>query len=110
MGQISRQNRAYRFMKQFEDLFVASSRFKAGQKLTVKSVGLGSREASGEEVVEFVTVQDEAGNSYTFETGRSVLFDPEYVERDDVAEILMRELGISEAEALAGLKQANLFD
>lgn len=110
MGHISRQNRAYRFMQQFEDLFVASSPFKPGQKLTVKSVGLGSREASGEEVVEFVTVEDESGNSYTFETNRSVLFDPEYAERDDVVEILMRELGITESEALAALRRAELFD
>ena len=110
MGQISRQNRAYRFMEQFENLFVARSRFKSGQKLTVKSVGLGSREASGEEIVKFVTVEDEAGNSHTFETDRAMLFDPEYSERGDVVEILTRELGISEAEALAGLKQANLFD
>lgn len=110
MGQISRMNRAYRFQVEFEKDFVAGSRFKVGQVLTVKEVGVGSRDGSGEEVVEWVRVQDENGVEHTLETDRRVLFDPEYSDREETVDLLKRELRIDVEEAQQRLKKADLYD
>ena len=110
MGQIARMNRAYRFQVEFEKDFVARSQFKVGQVLTVKDVGIGSRDGSGEEVIEWVRVQDEAGVEHILETDRGVLFDPEYSDQEDAADLLRRELDVGTKEARQRLKKADLYD
>jgi hypothetical protein len=110
MGQISRMNRAYRFQVEFEKDFVARSQFKIGQVLTVKNVGLGSRGGSGEEVIEWVQVQEESGVEHTLETDRGILFDPEYSDREDTVDLLKQELKIDAEEARQRLKKADLHD
>jgi len=110
MGQIARMNRAYRFQVEFEKDFVARSQFKVGQVLTVKDVGIGSRDASGEEVVEWVRVQDEAGVEHILETNRGLLFDPEYSDQENAVDLLKRELKIDTEEARERLKKADLYD
>ncbi len=110
MGQIARMNRAYRFQVEFEKDFVARSQFKVGQVLTVKDVGIGSRDGSGEEVVEWVRVQDEAGVEHILETDRGLLFDPECSDQEDAVDLLKRELKIDIEEARERLKKADLYD
>jgi hypothetical protein len=110
MGQIARMNRAFRFQVEFERDFVARSQFKVGQVLTVKDVGIGSRDGSGEEVIEWVRVQDEDGVEHTLETDRGVLFDPEYGDREDTVDLQKQELKIDAEEARKRLKKADLYD
>lgn len=110
MGQMARMNRAYRFQVEFEKDFAATSRFKIGRKLTIKDIGIGSREGSDEEITEWIRVQDEDGIEHVLETDRGFLFDPEYGEQEDTVDLLRQELNIDPEKARERLKKADLYD
>ncbi len=110
MGDISRSNRADRFIKEFSKDLEAKSEFKVGQKLEVVEVYVGPKENSGYEVVEQMLVRDvKTQKSWTMETDRWMLFDPECWTEDDVVSRLREDLGIGKKQAIARLKKARLF-
>jgi hypothetical protein len=106
VGQITRMNRAKRFIKEFGKDILAQNTLKVGTKLTVRKVALGrwERDAS---VVTYYVLEDEDGTQYEFNDG-GVLFDPEYGDLEDTAHGLAGLLGISEKQAEQRLRRADL--
>jgi hypothetical protein len=108
VGQISRINRAGRFIAEFEKDYLARSTFRPGQKLTVKQVMLSNREYAGEEVCKYLILEDEHGELHEVEVP-GIFFDPESFSRADTEEQLVSDLEISPEEASQRLAKAELF-
>jgi hypothetical protein len=108
MGQISRSNRAERFIAEFAKEYGARSDFRPGQKLTVKEVKLDSRAGAGEEVCEYLIVEDERGELHEVEVP-GIFFDPENHAPDDIVDQLVRALGLSAKEARRRITKADLL-
>lgn len=104
MGQISRMNRAERFVTEFgPDLAAAVAETEPGEMLTVRKVFAASRGATHEVVLHYA-MSDIDGEEVVLEDG-CVLFDPE--EQVDV-ERLAGMLGRPEAEIAERVTRADL--
>jgi hypothetical protein len=108
MGQISRINRSGRFIAEFEKDYVVRSAFRPGQKLVVKEVMLSNRECAGEEVCEYLVLEDDKGELHQVEVP-GICFDPESCWQDDIVDQLVNDLGLTYQEARERMARAELF-
>lgn len=109
MGQMARMSRAARFIDEFGADYVNRHTVKAGDKLTVATVGLGYGAGDEERVSVGYSLRRVDGQDVGEVSGGSAVFDPEYSTQSDVVERLTEDLGISEEEARARLAKAELF-
>jgi hypothetical protein len=109
MGQITRTNRAERFIEEFEKDYVGKFEVKANDKLKVKRVFLACIDGDYE-FVRVVVVLTIPGGKELVLLSEDILFDPEDDGKDDSIERLTANLGITKKEAAARLKKADLFD
>lgn len=111
MGQISRMNRADRFIKAFGDMAASlmADSLSVGQQPTVTGVELSTEEGHGEEVRVVIRLQDEKGNQHALLGDE--LFDPEYTDMDHAQiEFWADQFGLPYEEVQQRLKQANLVE
>lgn len=109
MGQMTRLDRASRFIEEFEHDILPTLALRPGVNLRVESVRLGFRECSDEEVVAYAKLVGSGGRpEVEVELDDGVFFDPEYIGLDDVAEDLARRLNLDEGEVRHRLTSADL--
>ena len=108
MGQISRMNRAGRFITEFSADFCKGVG-EPGEAITIEEIFLTSLEGHGEEVVLCYRLKGaNCGAPFTL-ICPDFLFDPEYDNGEDLVERVAANLNISEEEARERLKKANLL-
>lgn len=106
MGQISRMNRARRFIDEFDKDYRARSSFHPGQKLTVKDVSLAMRENT-EEVIQCLVLEDDKGETHEVEIP-DTWFDPDAWSPEETTDQIVVDLGLTEEEARRRVQKANL--
>lgn len=107
MGQMSRMNRASRFIDNFADILTPRLGLTSGQTLVVKDVGISTRDGGGEEVIGCVIVQLPDGSVCALEFP-GVLYDPEYSTRADVIEDLAAQFDLPREQVEQRMQDAEL--
>ncbi len=108
MGQVAYMERSDRFIREFGTDYVSRSLLQPGDVLTVKSTGLGQSDL-GQDVRQYVLVTDAQGREHEL-AFEDIIFSPDVDEdEDDTVARLSMNLDITEQEARARVKKAQLF-
>jgi hypothetical protein len=110
VGQLSRQGRATRFVREFNGDRIKNYGLKAGDVLTVEATGLSLLDDNECKVMDFIRVCG-PGPAYTRYdlTEAECHFDPEQMYREDMIERVVKMIGCTEEEAHERLVKAKLL-